>query len=188
MGSTHNSSFQSTLQSVYEYVNRSLSFIEAKNGSLVVFNTALLLGLLQTSQSSWFFCYLTYCFLFILSCTLLIISLLLALWSFMPRKTSKEKKKKDTTSENNKEDKNDLLQSIYSTEGLSNLGNKAFISFLQKTQPDYEITDADEALITYTMHTARISSRKYNLFRYALYFTCAGVLFSFLSLALYIFN
>lgn len=179
--------FPSTLQSVYEYVNRSLSFIEAKNGSLVVYNTALLLGALQFIQNKNSFEHPTLSSLFIFSTLLLVFSLLIALWSFKPKRSSKEIPKQciQFSEANGDESKQILLESIYSTEGLSSIGNENFITFLRNQDSEYEPTDADRALISCTLHMARVSSRKYKLFRCALCIACIGTIVNFLSCILY---
>jgi len=170
MCNTEKQSPQQTLHSVYEYVKGSLSFVEAKNGSLVIFNTAIILGILQASQSSCsFWDKDSTCFL--VTTATLFISLMIALFSFMPLRASKDKshKKKEKS-------KNDKRPNIYSTEGLTDLGKEAFAKFLLKGESDDALTSADYDLLECTMHTARVSSRKYKLFRIALIFSISGVL------------
>lgn len=181
--------FQDTLKSVYEYVNRSLSFVEAKNGSLVVYNTALLLGAIQFIQNKSSSEHLLPSILFILSTLPLVISLLVTLWSFRPKQRSKESKKDNHVAKlDSEQSRQILLESIYSTEGLSNIGIEGFTQFLQNQAPNYTLTDADNAIISCTLHTARVSARKYKLFRYALCLGCIGTGACFISFILFIFS
>jgi len=170
MSNTPNSSTKETIESIYQCVYRSLSFVEAKNGSLVVFNTALLLGLADFFKEYCSYCHFWRTTFTAISIALLIISLGLSLWSFMPRKKSKNKKEK----------KKDNF--IYSTEGLTNIGEKGLRDFLMKDEPDYSFTEADNAKIKDIMCTANSSSRKYKLFRCALRTAIFGIIAIFILL------
>lgn len=168
--STH-SSFRESQHDFYEYVSSSLNFVEAKNGSLVAFDIALLIGLLQPLQYPWFSSDPFLLAGLLISFIPLIVSLLLALWSFFPKSSSKDQPKTLTDDERKK-----YREEIYSTEHITALGYDELKTFLQSRHTGEPITEADEAFIRCIFHKAAVSSRKYKRFRLALKWACGSVI------------
>lgn len=178
--STH-SSFRESQHDFYEYVSSSLNFVEAKNGSLIAFDIALLIGLLQPLQYPWFSSYLLLLVGLLISFVLLIVSLLVALWSFYPKSSSEDQPKTLTDDERKK-----YRLSLYSTENITALGYDELKTFLQSRHTGEPITEADEAFIRCIFHKAAVSSRKYKRFRFALKWACASVIAITITIISYI--
>lgn len=182
MENSGKSLFADTLQSIYRYTSESLLLIETKNGSLVVVCTAFIIGLLTVVQYTWLCCHLYLLILIALSYIVLSIGLLLSLWSFYPRNKALKNKP-----ESDKDEQRKLTEHIYSTEHIYALGYEGLLLFLQQIDPAHKITTVDRALIHCTYHKASVSARKYKLFRAALVCALLGILFSLITVLLYIY-
>jgi len=148
MNTTATNTIKERLADLYEYVHRSLGFVEAKNGALAALNSGIIIGVLTLwakGQNCWLY------FGFLLP---VISSLFLVLLSFYPLNSSKEKKKSKKDSKN-----------LFSCENISLLSFDAFKSLISEKQ---EITFFEIDKMEHIYHTAIVASRKYKLFRWAL--------------------
>ena len=155
---------------VYDYVNHSLNFIEAKNGAVIALNSAIIMGLVSfhdkvKNDYSW---------IYLLAFVPAIISLALGLFSLYPIRSHKKRIslcKKKTDNEIN----------LFRTESLKNLSYEQLKNSL--IAEDDESTFLDKQKLNYILRTSVVSARKYCLFRYSLYaFSLYLIYIPFLSI------
>lgn len=149
MSQIESSVIKERVADLYEYVHRSLSFAEAKNGALAALNSGIIIGVLRlytVDQNGEL----------ILGFLIPIIgSLILVLLSFYPLNSSKEKKKSKAHNKN-----------LFSCENISLLTLEALKSRVYEGQ---ELTFFENDKIENIYHAAVVASRKYKLFRSALF-------------------
>lgn len=165
MNSPQSLVFKERLTDLFNYVQQSLSFVEAKNGALTALNSGLIFGALrlyQDGQNIW---------LYVGFLLPVITSLGFAALSFYPIKRNKKVKKKA---------KEILSKNLFNCENISQLS----LEGLKKQLTDgEEISSFEIHKIDYLHRTSFVIGRKYKMFRVALiclFFSPFGLLIGYL--------
>jgi hypothetical protein len=160
------------IHQLYEYVNYSLNFIEAKNGALLALNSGLIIGILSFAKengSCWIY-------LFVLPA---LVSIIPVLASFYPlQKWWKDKKKQA-----------EVATHLFRCETIACLSADE----LKNSLSDENDACFDEQKIIYIQWTAKVTARKYCLFRKSLnclwfFYVLVGILFCGMQVYEYFFR
>lgn len=159
--------FNKRLDDLYGYVQHSLIFSEAKNGSLVAICIALIVGILgyQPSNDNLKSCML-------LNIIPLLFSLGISILSFYPF-IRKNKQVKHS---------NDLTISIFNCENIEKLGSKNVMKIITEDLNEIEISAYEDKKMMNIVAMSKTAAKKYRLFRLALPFFFAFLLFSLILL------
>jgi hypothetical protein len=160
MDNTTKEQTKENIHQLYEYVNSSLNFIEAKNGALLALNSGVIIGILSFANengSCWIY-------LFVLPA---LVSIIPALASFYPLK--KQKENKDSPSEE--------VKHLFRCETIACLPADE----LKNSLSDENDTFVEQKII-HVQWTAKVAARKYRLFRKSLsylwlLYVLVGILF-----------
>ena len=158
------------LKDVFDNVNKWLSFAEAKNGSIVIFNTTCIVNIIKNIDDKEISISNIWCWILCMFC----ISLIMALFSFKPNTKSIEAhimKKRKLNCE-----RNFLFYAHISElspyEYITKLNNKGIIVKINKIHKDY----VDEIIMN-----SRITVWKYKMFKRSLWISIFGVILIILS-------
>lgn len=148
------------LKDIFDNVNEWLKFAEAKHAGLIVLNSGLVFGILSVYSS--FSSHIHWSFI-ILSLLCLGVSIFITLLSLYP-KTIKEIPHSVAKNPN-----------LYFNGDVAKLTQKSFKDELLKTYPNHSFTALEGDLINQTIINAKVASRKYFLFKYAVICTTVGI-------------
>jgi hypothetical protein len=142
------------VEEMYEYVNHSLTFVEAKNGVLVALNGGIIIGISSLLQdyvnnscfhenNCWYY----------LAFVPPILSLVFSLSSFYPPRAIQQKSQELCNG------------TLFNCENLSAFSEEELAQMLADGK---ELSRFDREKIAYIQRTAKVVGRKYKLFRKAL--------------------
>lgn len=159
--STRTADSQEILYRIFSNVNDWLKFAETKNASLIVFNTAAAIGILQGTKCCDMPALLKGLMLVFFS-----ISTCIALYTFLPilQKTTSREKMSQTDFDNQKEN----LNSYYFGD-ISQLTVDQFGKLLISKDPTITVTGIDRDIMSQIITNSEIAVAKYNLFNWGLW-------------------
>lgn len=143
-----------SITEVFNYVNHSLSFVEAKNGALTVLNSGIIIG----TFSLWDKFGTHYLYWYLASFIPAILSLGLSLVSYYPLR---QKKLVNPVKDVEEKDIN-----MFRCESIAKM---PFSQLKEKLSPDTDPSFIDQQRLSYVRKTSLVVARKYRLFRYALW-------------------
>lgn len=145
--------FSNRVNDLYQYVQHSLTFSEAKNGSLLALSVATLAVILSIDTDNDCQKWLLYLILIPL-----LIGFAISFVSFYPVKKKKDKLFKSDDSNLN----------IFHCENIVKMGRNAMEAIVLSDLGDYKPTLYEEQKVDNIFNMAKAASRKYKLFRIAL--------------------
>ncbi len=156
------------IKSIFQNVNEWLKFAEAKHAGMIVLNSGIIFGILSIYKDyktivSWE--------LIIVIIIVFGISIILSLISLFPITKNKTTNKTTETTPN-----------LYFFGSLSKLNENEFKSELQKSYPNYQFNRIDEDIINQIIVNSNIATKKYKLFKIAVWFTTIGLVLPMLYL------
>lgn len=163
------------LKYVWEQVDKWLSFAEAKNAGLIAFNIALISIIVEKIINSdaiknGIICDKAIC---LVAMILLVASMLLNLYSFLPDLTSSLKKKQNSSiKELNLLFFSDIAQLNSKSDFLEMTDRKYF----NKDDIDNKFSELEEDLASEILINSKITNRKYKLFRKSVWLDVLGII------------
>lgn len=177
-----NSDMREELKYIFTNINDWLKFAEAKHGALITFNVATIFGIFQIieklSDKEQFY---QVAFIFVIA--LLMASILVSLYSFIPI----TRPKPDCMSKEDFERKSEGLNILFYKD-VHNLNCHQVIELMKLNLGESkDVNGFDEKLATQIVNNARISYQKFSLFEIAGWFTWIGIFgFVFLLILKYV--
>lgn len=149
------------IKEIFQNVNEWLKFAEAKHAGLIVLNSGLIFGILSIYKDyktiiDWR--------LILVIIIVISVSIILSLISLFP-KTKNETKNKQVN----------VTANLYFFGSLSKLSEIELKSELLKSNPNYHFDRFEEDLLNQIIVNAIITTKKYKLFKFAIWFTTAGI-------------
>lgn len=150
----------SELKYIFSNINELLKFAEAKNGGLMVLNTALVIGILSSYIGIQNFIFKPVILIGIICFG---ISVFLIIVSQFPITHNIFYNKNEVENTN-----------LYFFEHLSHLDEETFINKFKKADNNFNPSNFDIDLINQILVNARITNTKFDFFKFASYFTAFG--------------
>ena len=156
------------IKEIFQNVNEWLKFAEAKHAGLIVLNSGLIFGILSIYKDyktiiDWH--------LILVIIIVIGISIILSLISLFPITKNETKNKQVNVTPN-----------LYFFGSLSKLSEIELKSELLKSNPNYQFDRFEEDLINQIVVNAIIATRKYKLFKFAIWFTTVGLVLPVITL------
>jgi len=158
------------IKDIFQNVNEWLKFAEAKHAGMIVLNSGIIFGLLSIYKN-----YKTIIDWRLILVLVIIfgISIILSLISLFPV----------TKNETNKKQAN-VTPNLYFFGSLSKLNENDLKDELLKSNPKYQFDRFEDDLINQIIVNAIIATKKYKLFKIAVWFTTIGLVLPLISLVI----
>lgn len=146
------------LKYIFGNVNDWLKFSEAKHAGIIVLNSAIIIGVLSSSNfpfEKWST---------IISLTAISISILASLIAQFPVTTNFLIRYENLKNPN-----------IYFFGDLAKIKMTDFISNFQKSYPEFKPTESDENIINQILINSKITSTKYKIFKFCCWLSVFGI-------------
>ncbi len=156
------------IKDIFQNVNEWLKFAEAKHAGMIVLNSGIIFGILSIYKD-----YKTIIdWRLILTIIIVIgVSIILSLISLFPI-TKNEAKNKQTN----------VTPNLFFFGSLSKLSEIELKNELLKSNPNYQFDRFEEDLMNQIIVNAIITTKKYKLFKFAIWFTTVGLVLPVITL------